>query len=356
MLDALPSHDFQDTDFYQRNSMAYVRTVATNRLSQVTKYSQDTSSKVARIKDITARIESIRCLSDNWDGYGAIIPKYKVFQNTYQFLNLLSNDISLSLQPDHISPTPYGTLQLDWRKGSSLLSVEIGVSKIGFFFPNSLTNPTLTPMASFSTAPRLLWTWLRRSISYFRLLLRRQCEEINLHITMQEVLVRGIVRPLFYNQKKAKLERNAFLPPPKRGRNDVSLYRRRYASEDICKECASNLRLTDNTYCGLAILLAHHIRDLNQLPDLGTTARVDATPLDEKDHHITDRVVCRDEPGKPFHADLIYEYIVHEGQPNTPLRRYAERLCTLAHYFADPNPNEQGWRGPELGNMHFAHK
>ena len=165
--------------------------------------------------------------------------------------------------------------------------------------------------------------------------------------------MRGIVRPLFYNQKKSKLERNAFLPPPKRGRNDVSLYRRRYASDDICKQCASNLRLADNTYSGLAILRARHILELNQIPDLGTTARVDATPLDDQDHHIIDRVACRDEPGKPFHADLIYEYIVHEGQPNTPLRRYAERLCTVACYFEDPYPTERGWKGPALEKNDF---
>ena len=142
MFDAPQSYDFQDTDFYQRNSMAYVRTVATHRVSQVTKYSQDTSSKVARIKSIITRIESIRRFSDNWDGYGAIIPKYKVLQNTYQFLNLLPNNISLALQPDHISPTPYGTIQLDWRKGSALISVEVGISKIGFFseFPDQ-SNP-----------------------------------------------------------------------------------------------------------------------------------------------------------------------------------------------------------------------
>ncbi|MFN0034731.1 MAG: hypothetical protein ACKVUS_06685 [Saprospiraceae bacterium] len=135
-------YDFQDVEAYQRNSMAYVKPVATHRIRPISKYALDHSSKMVKVRAITNRIEAIHRLQNNWDGYGAITPTHKVFQNTYLFLNLLPIDISLTLLPDNISPTPYGTLQLDWQKNNALLSVEIGTSKIAFFseFPDQ-SNP-----------------------------------------------------------------------------------------------------------------------------------------------------------------------------------------------------------------------
>lgn len=170
-------------------------------------------------------------------------------------------------------------------------------------------------------------------------------------IESYEVLARGIVHPMFYSQRKGKLDRNAFMPPPRDGGRNVSLYRCRYASEDTCKFHASQLQLgRENKYCGIAVFQASIISDINQkYSGSDISSQVIATPLDEQGRYVNRDKICKHDLGIPFHADLRYEFIVHEGQVNTSLRVYAQQICTLAQYCEDPYPNGQGWKGKPFG-------
>ncbi len=171
-------------------------------------------------------------------------------------------------------------------------------------------------------------------------------ESIDLAIAPHEIIVRGIVYPFFYSNSKKRLDKQAFLPP--KGKNEVSTYRNRYANDHICKNSATTLQLGTNKYCGLAIFLAEHISHLNEATELEMKAQMISTPLDKNNQHIKDRIATANEEGKPFHADLVYDFIVMEGQPNTPIRKYAEALTKIAQYYHDPYPDQPNWRGEKL--------
>ena len=73
------------------------------------------------------KIKEIAKLKENWDGYGARPIYPEVIENTRTFLNTIGerND----LEKDDITPTPYGSICIEFPK----VSVEIGIHKIGWF-------------------------------------------------------------------------------------------------------------------------------------------------------------------------------------------------------------------------------
>lgn len=73
------------------------------------------------------KIKEIAKLGENWDGYGACPIYPEVIENTRTFLKTLGerND----LEKDDISPTPYGSICIEFPK----VSVEIGIHQIGWF-------------------------------------------------------------------------------------------------------------------------------------------------------------------------------------------------------------------------------
>ncbi len=78
-------------------------------------------------------------LGENWDGAGALKPSRKAFINTFRFLIQVPKYYVELLDQDSFTPTPYGTVVIDWfnEKENSNLSIEIGASKIGFFVEKS---------------------------------------------------------------------------------------------------------------------------------------------------------------------------------------------------------------------------
>ncbi|CAD5270657.1 MULTISPECIES: hypothetical protein [unclassified Imperialibacter] len=82
---------------------------------------------------IKSRIISFLSFSDNWDGYGAIKPLHKTIYNSILFATLLPDSLLENLDIDEISPTPYGTIVIDFKGNGSLISVEIGEDEVGFF-------------------------------------------------------------------------------------------------------------------------------------------------------------------------------------------------------------------------------
>lgn len=79
------------------------------------------------------KIEEIRCLPDNWDGYNASKIGVGTYNNTSLFIEKMDIDMLDMLSENDITPTPYGTITLNFRNKGNLVSVEIGENNIGFF-------------------------------------------------------------------------------------------------------------------------------------------------------------------------------------------------------------------------------
>lgn len=84
-------------------------------------------------REIVDIIASFASLKDNWDGNNAVALKDQVLINAKRFINSLPEIILKDIDTDNITPTPYGSLVLDWDINGDVLSVEIGDRKIGFF-------------------------------------------------------------------------------------------------------------------------------------------------------------------------------------------------------------------------------
>lgn len=137
-----------NVDLYDRDTLAYVKpvTVSQHTGNMLFKFNSEFTKQISfqqeRLQMIKSRMDKIRQLQFDWDGYGGLPVRQRVIINTYNFLNILPNERVLALEPENIVPTPYGTIELDWEKNERLLSIEIGLSKIGFFskFPDH-SNP-----------------------------------------------------------------------------------------------------------------------------------------------------------------------------------------------------------------------
>lgn len=171
--------------------------------------------------------------------------------------------------------------------------------------------------------------------------------EIPLIIAPDELLVRGILHPLFFS--KNKLQTNAFLPPP--GEKDVSLLRHEYANSDYCKNHCKKLKVGDNKYRGMATFLSKHIKEINDRVD-SINAETKATPLDKDNNYITNTRVYISTPGLPAHASIIYENIyerpVVKGEPQTAHREFANQIKGIANYFEDTDVENSKWTGQPL--------
>ena len=114
--------------------------------------------------------------------------------------------------------------------------------------------------------------WLRQLIPsivrrYFSGKITVDKTAIDLNIAPNEVLVRGIIAPIWASNSKKELKANAFLPPlPKNDKESrcVSLNRLRYCSANFCKNHAKKLLIKGNEYVGLAIFNQQIIQELNE--------------------------------------------------------------------------------------------
>lgn len=79
------------------------------------------------------RIEELRCLPENWDGYNASKIDIETYINSLSFIDCIDTSILNLLSETDITPTPYGTITMNFRKNENVVSVEIGEKSIGFF-------------------------------------------------------------------------------------------------------------------------------------------------------------------------------------------------------------------------------
>ena len=141
--------------------------------------------------------------------------------------------------------------------------------------------------------------------------------------------------------------RNALLPP--HGHSDVSLLRLRYTNLDFCKRHAKSINIPDAKYWGLGAILSKHIDLLNKKKEeIGITAKLVATPLNESFNIINNIEVYTDTPGLPMHADLVYDEPMVKGEPATSHRQYARELLKVAKFKEDIMPDTDKWQEKEF--------
>ena len=78
------------------------------------------------------KLFSFLSLPKNWDGYGGIPPLKDCHYNAMKFIEHLHIYDLLRLNLDMITPTPHGTIEVEWCKDDFYLSVEIGSHLLGY--------------------------------------------------------------------------------------------------------------------------------------------------------------------------------------------------------------------------------
>lgn len=166
-------------------------------------------------------------------------------------------------------------------------------------------------------------------------------KEIPDEISDNEMIVRGIVHPLFYSKSKNKLDDKAFLPPP--NRNDVSVLRHEYTNTNYCKNhIKENVKIKNSQYCGLAVIQAKYIKEVNIANEILINGErlmvtIKATPMINLE----------------MHSDILYSHNVVDGEPNTLIRKLARAIREKAKYLHDPNPEEFEWNGERINQELF---
>jgi hypothetical protein len=203
--------------------------------------------------------------------------------------------------------------------------------------------------------------WLRQLIlsivhKYFPEKILVNKTEIDLSIASNEVLVRGIIAPIWASNSKKELKANAFLPPLPKNDDEskcVSLNRLRYCSANFCKNHAKKLLIKGNEYVGLAIFNQQIIQELNEELELLNFAFIVASPIDNQNEYINTilTTVYAEDSGAPMHADLTYSLPYSKNQAFSPAidhLQYAKKLIKKVKYLPDANISVVEWIGEEL--------
>ncbi len=94
------------------------------------------------------QLEAMRCLGENWDGYGAAAPQAKVIDLAQEFIDLLNAMIArFSVTPAefHVSPTRVGGVLIDWEDDAIEHEMELSPDcSIGFLHHNKGTGSITT--------------------------------------------------------------------------------------------------------------------------------------------------------------------------------------------------------------------
>ena len=88
----------------------------------------------SQLRQIKAKLHTIACLDENWDGYDAAVPSEQTIRNSFSFVETAFKEGFTQLDPEDVYPTPYGSVVLDFKtEQTGLVTVEIGQEQIGFF-------------------------------------------------------------------------------------------------------------------------------------------------------------------------------------------------------------------------------
>ena len=83
---------------------------------------------------LSQQIQSFGQLPEGWDGYDAIAPSSQVISNAINVIASISSAWAMRLVKEDITPTPYGTITLEWQPGcAEYFGVEIGEESWAIF-------------------------------------------------------------------------------------------------------------------------------------------------------------------------------------------------------------------------------
>lgn len=71
-------------------------------------------------------VQGFAALGDNWDGYGAVPPSSQTIANVLDLLGTLPGKWRVKLHQDGLTPSPYGTITLEWERKKDWVAVEVG--------------------------------------------------------------------------------------------------------------------------------------------------------------------------------------------------------------------------------------
>lgn len=84
--------------------------------------------------DLLEKLKSIKTLKKDWAWEASIPPSPAVINNVYHIFELLGKKRVTKLSPLDITPSPYGTINLEWEWiNESFVSLEIGKEDLGFY-------------------------------------------------------------------------------------------------------------------------------------------------------------------------------------------------------------------------------
>lgn len=83
--------------------------------------------------DLRDFLSEISSLSDGWAGDGSLVPSGRIVSNTVKFLMFFPKNLTEHLSQESFTPTPYGTILVDWYNEEYCFSLEVGTKKVGWF-------------------------------------------------------------------------------------------------------------------------------------------------------------------------------------------------------------------------------
>lgn len=118
----------------------------------------------AVIPSVKNKISGFLMLENNWDGYGASCLDERVAKNAFKFIDAAHSCGYFPSNDDDVTLTPYGSIVIDYTSDAGLVSVEIGLKKIGYFtdFENGKNHHSKGMLTSFRTVPQRIKVNLSR--------------------------------------------------------------------------------------------------------------------------------------------------------------------------------------------------
>ena len=83
-------------------------------------------------------LKSLKCIEDNWDGYGASKPLPQIIDKTEAFIDKLNPDQLEKLYD--IYPNPHATVSIEFKNNNQKISLEIGIKDACYFYRKDKNN------------------------------------------------------------------------------------------------------------------------------------------------------------------------------------------------------------------------
>lgn len=118
----------------------------------------------AVLPSVKNKISGFLMLEENWDGYGASRLSECVAKNAFKFIDAARMSGYCPSTDEDVTLTPYGTIVIDYSSDAGLVSVEIGLDKVGYFtdFEKGNNHFSKGIVTSFKTVPQRIMENLSR--------------------------------------------------------------------------------------------------------------------------------------------------------------------------------------------------